>query len=394
MKKQQYPGWWLVPTLLSLGGLVACSSSTDQKPTQAETPTVATPKTGLISISEAQFRETGIKLGAPDTLSLGETIQATGKLEAPPDQWASVHAIMGGFVRSAHLVEGDFVHKGQVLAVLEHPDYVKLQQEYLQAIAKHGFERQELDRQTELNREAVGARRNLQQSTADFETTKALLASLEAQLAQLHIPLETLRKGAITRTISLRAPISGYVDKVNIRLGQYVNHTDELVEIVGRERLYLELRVFENDIQKVKEGQVVQFTIPQQQTGALRASVYRVGQAFDPQTKTVLVHANLLANKGERLLAGSYVRASILVNPRRVATLPEDALVKEGNRSFVYVRQATDSASTYRFKLIPVRTGISQRNQVEVQLPAGVDPAAIVREGAYFISGERAKENS
>ncbi|MEZ0608507.1 efflux RND transporter periplasmic adaptor subunit [Fibrella sp. WM1] len=391
MKKQQNRSCWMGLTLLALGGLAACSSSTKQPAEHVAAQSVTKPKSGVITISEAQFRETGIKLGGPDTLSMGETIQATGKLEAPPDQWASVHAIMGGFVRSAHLVEGDFVHKGQVLAVLEHPDYVKLQQEYLQALAKHSFERQELDRQTELSREAVGARRNLQQSTADFETTKALLASLEAQLAQLHIPLETLRKGTITRTIALRAPISGYVDKVNIRLGQFVNHTDELVEIVGRERLYLELRVFENDIQKVKEGQVVQFTIPQQQTGTLRASVYRVGQAFDPQTKTVLVHANLLANNGARLLAGSYIRATVLVNPRRVATLPEEALVKEGNRSFVYVRQRTDTASAYQFKLIPVQTGISQHNQVEVRLPAGVDAADIVREGAYFISGERAK---
>lgn len=372
-----------------LAGLLACSSPADKK--EEKPGEVANPPANTVTITAAQFRETGIRLGGPDTLMLGETIQATGKLEAPPDQWATVSAPMGGFVRSAKLVEGDFVHKGQVLIMLEHPDYVKLQQEYLQAMARIGFERQELDRQTELNREEVGARRKLQQSTSDYETTRALITSLEAQLAQLHIPLDPLRTGRIVRTIPLPAPISGYVDKVNLRLGQFVGTTDMLVEIVSKEHLYLELRVFENDIRHVREGQLVRFTIPQQQTGEMRATVYRVGQAFDAQSKTVLVHANLLPNQAGRLFAGSYVRATILAAPRQVIALPEDALVKEGGKTFIYVRQPDNPTGTYQFRLVPVRAGITQNHQIEVIVPSTVNPSSIVREGAYFINAERAK---
>lgn len=379
----------LIGLSIGLCGVWACSTPAEKKQESPE----ATPHKPVttVTISEAQFRETGIQLGGPDTLTLGETIQATGKLEAPPDQWATVSAPMGGFVRSAKLVEGDFVRKGQVLAILEHPDYVKLQQEYLQAMAKSRFERQELDRQTELVREEVGARRKLQQSTAEFETTRALLASLEAQLAQLHIPLENLRNGTISRTIPLLAPISGYVDKVNLRLGQYVGTTDVLIEIVGKEHLYLELRVFENDIRHVREGQLVRFSVPQQQTGDMQAKVIRVGQSFDAQTKTVLVHANLVAGQYDRLFAGSYVRATILASPRQVIALPEDALIKEGNQSFVYVHEADSPAGTYRFRMAPIRTGITQNHRTEVVVPATINPSLIVRQGAYFISAERAK---
>ncbi|XWW43782.1 CusA/CzcA family heavy metal efflux RND transporter [Fibrella sp. USSR17] len=374
--------------LLLVAGLSGCSSAPEKaKETQSASPKAA----GTVTISEAQFRETGIQLGGPDTLTLGETIQATGKLEAPPDQWAIISAPMGGFVRSAKLVEGDFVRKGQVLAVLEHPDYVKLQQEYLQAIARNQFERQELERQTELSREEFGAKRKLQQSTADVESTRALLTSLEAQLAQLHIPLELLRKGHISRTIPLLAPISGYVDKVNLRLGQFVGTTDMLVEIVGKEHLYLELRVFESDIRQIREGQQVRFTVPQQQTGEMKATVYRVGQAFDAQTKTVLVHANLTAGQYDRLFAGSYVRATILASPRQVVALPDDALVKDGNQTFVYVREPGSASGTYRFGMVPIRTGITQNHRTEVTLPATLNPATIVRQGAYFISAERVK---
>ncbi|SFD25077.1 efflux RND transporter periplasmic adaptor subunit [Spirosoma endophyticum] len=388
MKKQGINYWLVLVFSLNLTGLVSCSQSGDKTTEKPKSPAHATVRT--VTISDAQFRETGIQLGSPDTLMLGETIQATGKLEAPPDHWASVHAPMGGFVRATRLVEGDFVRKGQVLAVLEHPDYVRLQQEYLQAIAKSKFEKLELNRQTELNREEVGARRKLEQSTADFETTRALLASLEAQLAQLHIPLEALRKGMISRTIPLLAPINGYVDKVNLRLGQYVGTTDELVEIVNKEHLYLELRVFENDIRSIQEGQTVRFTVSQQ-LGELQAKVYRVGQSFDPQTKTVPVHANLLVKDVGRLFTGSYVRATILANPRSVMALPEDALVREGNRSFVYIYQPDRQSNTYRFELVPIQTGVTQNHRTEVVLPKGMKPSSIVRQGAYFISAERAK---
>ncbi|RRB02767.1 efflux RND transporter periplasmic adaptor subunit [Larkinella rosea] len=379
----------LISITIGLSGLLSCSSpeTADQKPVVSSSRQTTT----AVTISEAQFRETGIQLGPPDTLILGETIQATGKLEAPPDHWATVSAPMGGFVRSARLVEGDFVRKKQALAVLEHPDYIKLQQEYLQAIARSRFEKQELDRQTELDRAEVGARRKLQQSTAEYETTKALLASLEAQLAQLHIPLENLRSGTISRTIPLLAPISGYVDKVNLRLGQYVGTTDALVEIVNKDHLYLELRVFENDIRHIHEGQSVRFTTSQQQTVEMLAKVYRVGQAFDAQTKTVLVHANLLPNQSGRLFAGSYIRATILADPRQVTALPDDALLREGKRTFVYVRQSDSPAGTHRFQLIEVKSGISQNNRTEVTLPPTVKPGSIVRQGAYFISAERAK---
>ncbi|WP_247235712.1 efflux RND transporter periplasmic adaptor subunit [Telluribacter sp. SYSU D00476] len=390
MKTRQIHYWLTALWSAGLCGLLACSPSADQPVEEAQPTLSSTPQS--VTISEAQFRETGIVLGAPDTLMLGETIQATGKLEAPPDHQASVHAPLGGFVRSTRLIEGDYVRKGQVLAVLEHPDYIKLQQEYLQALAQSRFERQELDRQTELNREEVGARRKLQQSTADVETSKALLTSLEAQLTALHIPLEQLRKGTISRTIPLLAPISGYVDRVNLRIGQYVGPTDVLVEIVNKEHLYLELRVFEKDIRKVKEGQMVRFVIPQQQTGEMQAKVYRVGQAFDTETRTVLVHANLISKEFGRLFAESYVRATILADQKSVVALPEEAVVTEGDRSYVYVRETGGPAGTYQFRLVPVTVGITQNRSTEVQLPTDLDAREIVRQGAYFISAERAKQ--
>lgn len=379
-------GYVLLATLA-----IACSpSSTSTQPTTASADK---PQAATVVITDAQIRQTGIKLGGVDTLTLGKTIQATGRLEAPPADWATVSPPMGGFVRTTRLVEGDYVRKGQVLVTLEHPDYVKLQQEYLQAVAQLRFQRQELDRQTVLAREEVGARRKFQQASADFETTRALVTSLEAQLAQLHLSVAALQKGTISRTISLPAPISGYVDKVNLRIGQYVTSTDILVNIVNKDHLHLELHVFENDISQIREGQLVRFTLPQQQAGELLARVHRVGQAFDEQTKTILVHADLVSKDYKRLIPGSYVRARILAQPRQVVALPEEAVVLDGKRSIVYTASADPSAGGYRFAAVPVKTGVTQNHMIEVTLPPTLRNATtLVRAGAYFVSAERAKE--
>lgn len=371
--------------------LIACSSAT-QTDEQAAPETTAASTKQLVQITDAQFKQTGIVLGRPDTITMGKTIQATGKLEAPPEHWATVSAPMGGFIRATRLLEGDLVRKGQVLAVLEHPDYIKLQQEYLQAQARLRFLRQELDRQTELNREQVGARRNLEQSTSDYQTTQALIASLEAQLSQLHISISELQKGHIQRTIPLLAPIGGYVDKVNLKIGQFVSSTDVLVEIVNKNQLHLELQVFEQDIRQVREGHMIRFAVPQQQLGELLARVYRVGQTFDLQTKTVTVHAKLLNADMHRLFPGSYVRATILTDQRPVLALPEDAVVKESNGAYVYVEEPA-KGEMHQFRLVPVKTGLNQQGHTEVILPATLAPSVrIVRSGAYFLSAERAKD--
>ena len=72
--------------------------------------------------------------------------------------------------------------------------------------------------------------------------------------------------------------------------------------------------------------------------------------------------------------------------------LPEEAVVTEGNRSYVYVRDTGGPAGTYQFRLVPVTVGITQNHSTEVQLPTDLDAREIVRQGAYFISAERAKQ--
>jgi len=169
--------------------ITACSSDTiDGEPELAESDAgnKQTPADeNIITISANQFQTAGIEMGALEKRKFGNAIRVNGVVDVPPQNFASVSAHLGGFVKSANILPGNYVKKGKVLAIMEHPDYITLQQDYLQALGKFIFLEKDLARQQELVAENVGAAKNLQQAEAEFAMTKAQLSALEAKLRML-----------------------------------------------------------------------------------------------------------------------------------------------------------------------------------------------------------------
>ncbi|WP_420155968.1 efflux RND transporter periplasmic adaptor subunit [Siphonobacter sp.] len=381
MKKILLMGWVMT--------LVACQSESTQQQTPTQAVATAAPKLE-IALPISLVKQAGIQAGPAQQISLSEMIQANGTVEAPPQYVATISAPLGGFVKQMNLLQGSYVEKGQVVLTLEHPDYIKLQQEYLQALSRVNFLEQEFDRQAELAKENVGARRKLEQSESEYTSTKALVASLEAQLRLLGLNPKTIRQGSILSSIQLRAPFSGYVRSLQVNIGKHVNANESLMEIVNKQHLHVELQVFEKDINKVKEGQLIRFTLPQMNSGEQTARVELVAKTFDGQTKTVQVHGHL-SEGYESLVPGSYVRARIVTSEHLVTAVPSDALVRDGNRNYVYVVVKKDPGQ-WVFKKVPVQTGTVEKGYTQITLDqASPYSAEIVQKGSYFISAELAK---
>ncbi|MDQ2772238.1 MAG: efflux RND transporter periplasmic adaptor subunit, partial [Bacteroidota bacterium] len=278
------------------------------------------------------------------------------------------------------------------------PEYLKLQQDYLQTQARIDYLQQETNRQQILNDEDVGARRKLQQATSELHTEQAAAGSLAAQLRLIGLNPGTVSAGNIRPSVPLIAPIGGYVKAVMVNPGQFVNPQDVLVELVDRSDLHLELKVFERDIAKVKVGQDILFTVPAQGAGTrpLPATVFLVGKAFDDDGRTVSVHAHLHdtgpdALATATLLPGQYVSARIITGLTPQRTLPEDALVPGGEVSYAFYQVKADAKGrTYhRFSLRP---GTTDQGQVAVRpLDKLADTTHLVVKGAYFLDAERSK---
>ncbi|MDO1450020.1 efflux RND transporter periplasmic adaptor subunit [Rhodocytophaga aerolata] len=337
-----------------------------------------------VRLTSQQVKQAGIEIGGFDQRTMNTEIKANGVVDIPPQNMASVSAHMGGFVKYTELLPGDKVKKGQTLAILEHPSYITLQQEYLQALSRLGYLQKDLERQTELEKENVGAKRKLQQAESDYAITKAQVQGLKAQLQMIGISIPSLEKGTIARTVSLPSPISGYVKSVHVNIGKYVNPTDVLFEIVNKEHMHIELQVFEKDAAKVKEGQLIKFTVPQAGAEEMAAKIYLVGKVFEGESKSINVHGHMEPER-EDLLPGAYITARIITEQQAIAALPEEAVVSQGDSSYIFVEKV-NSSGNHTFQRVPVRIGVAEGGSIAASpiIPLA-DSMHIVKKGTYYL---------
>ena len=113
----------------------------------------------IVKLTEEQAKIAGITTGTITHREISGTFRASGVLDVPPQQQVSVSVPLGGFLKNTSLLQGMRVKKGQLLATIENPEYVQMQQDYLEAKSQLEFSRADYERQQELARENVNARK-------------------------------------------------------------------------------------------------------------------------------------------------------------------------------------------------------------------------------------------
>lgn len=396
---------FLLILIITSIGLISCKQESADKEKQEQMQEQAIRqkaglKPGEVMVSQKQFETVGIQLGNVEQRNLTDLIRANGFITLPPQHQASISAFMGGVVKSIFVQVGDYVKKGQTLALLEHPDYIQLQDDYLKAKSNFAFLEKQYARQKELYASNATAEKTFQQTESDYNTAKAAYNSLENKLRIIGIDLEKLEKGEIVSSCPIVSPISGYVQTVGVNLGKFADPLKEIFSVVDNSQLQLSLQVYEKDIYKIKTGQKIYFTLPNQKDITGGAAIISIGKALDENTKSFTVLArvsNSQRNKNSRsnFLPGIYINAFIETGTNKVNSLPNEAIINEGQKNavFVLLRTINDAeGKEFIFAMRDVKVGISNAGFTEVtfleELPKD---AKIVTKGAFFIESEMSK---
>jgi len=337
-----------------------------------------------LELTAEQYRYAGIELGTPQPRVLNKVIAVNGLLDVPPQNLVSISTPMGGFIRKTDLLQGMRVKKGQVLATLENPEFITLQQDYLESSSRLEYLELEYSRQKQLAAENVSAAKTLQQTTAEYKSIRARVGALKEKLALAGIGTKRLAGGNYTRTVSIRSPINGYVTRVNTNLGKFVNPTDVLFTIVDTEHLHVELTVFEKDLTQLRPGQKIRYSLPNETSTLRTATLYLIGREISEE-RTVRVHAHM-DKEDNQLIPGMYVKAFIELSDERVPSLPQEAIIQWEGRdyAFLYGGKRTEGEETMNdFRLIPVEKGVTQNGFTQITLPEGNAQAQWVVQGAY-----------
>ncbi len=335
-------------------------------------------ETASVQLSEAQIKNLGIQLGKIEMKNISTPIRANGVLDVPPQNLVTIAAPMGGFVKHTELLQGMRVKKGQVVAVLEHPDYIQLQQEYMESKAQLELLEQEFLRQQELANDQVNAAKVLQQARSHFQSAKAREEGLRARLKLIQITPEGIEKVGIQSTISISTPIDGFVTEVNVNRGAYVNSADAMFKIVDTEHLHAEAQVFEKDLAQLKVGQPVRLRLANESKDRL-ATVHLIGKEISTD-RTVRVHCHL-TEEDPALIPGQYFSAVIETENEAVTAVPVETVVSFDGTQYIFFRKSEGD-----FGWAEVTTGEEQDGYTEVVLPEGFDQTIpLVVKGAYVL---------
>ncbi len=346
-----------------------------------------------LHLSDMKFESLGIKIDTLPTRALSGVVEANGQLEVPPQHEATVTAILGANVTSIKVIEGDKVSKGQVLAYLSHPNLTNLQTGYVKAYSQFQFLEKENQRQKRLYDEEVGSGKSYQQAQADFQAMKGEVKGYEAQLKQLSLNVKKVQTGDIYQYVPVVSPIGGYIEKVKVQIGQYVDPQTEMFMIVNTDHIHADLMVFEKDIHKVEKEQEVTFTVESVPGSSLSAKIYSVGKQFEQNPKAVHVHAEI-NDKEDFLIAGMYINGRIHTKSNMMKALPEEAIIQEEGKPYIFMAEAheEDGKDEWTFKALEVRTGINEDGWVEIKLleplPEGTQVAL---NNAYYLISEMKK---
>lgn len=273
-------------------------------------------QTGIVS--EEQAADTSIVVtGKPDTMSVDAVTSATaianpaafnGTLVIPPQYFATVTLSMGGIVKGLSMLPGSYVRKGTVLGTLENPDFIDLQQAYLDSRAQLEYLEAEYQRQQTLSREAVASQKKFQQAKADYLSMKSRLQAAEAQLRLLGVNAETLSAGGIRPYIEVKAPVNGYISNVQANLGKYLNAGDPLCDVIDKSQTMVRLVAYEKDLEGMKVGSRVQFRVNGLGKVTFHATLVSIGQQVDDSNRSIELYAKVL-DSSPLFRPGMYVSA-------------------------------------------------------------------------------------
>jgi cobalt-zinc-cadmium efflux system membrane fusion protein len=346
-----------------------------------------------VHLSEMKFNSLGIKVDTLPKKALSGIVEANGQLEVPPQYEATVTAVLGGNINSIKVIEGDKVNKGQILAYLSHPTLTKIQTDYINAYNRMQFLEKEFARQKRLYEAEVGSGKSFQQTQADYQSVQGEVRGYESQLRQLNLSVSRVRNGELYEYIPVVSPIEGYIEKVKVQIGQYVEPQTSMFMVVDNEHVHADLMVFEKDIYKVKEGQKISFTLESVPGSNLTGEIYSVGKQFEQNPKAVHVHAEI-DNKKDYLIPGMYIKGKIRTGEDAVTALPEEAVIEEEGNPYIFTAQKhqKDSKTEWELKPVQVRTGINEDGWVEIKLLEPLSEGTLVAyNNAYYLMGEMKK---
>ncbi|MEE9190517.1 MAG: efflux RND transporter periplasmic adaptor subunit, partial [Candidatus Neomarinimicrobiota bacterium] len=276
-----------------------------------------------VKINPVTEQNIGVRTALVERRDLFQSLRTIGRIDYDETRVSHIHTKFTGWIEKTHVnTTGQKVNKGDILLEIYSPKLVTTQEEYLNTYLKLVQAKQE-------NR------------TAAISNLSSILASTKKRLEYFDISLDQIdaleRTGDVRKTLAIRSPFNGIVDKKHALDGMDVKPGMELYTISDLSEVWVYADLFEYEVPWVKVGQNAIMTLSYAPGKKFEGEVQYIYPYLEEKTRTVKVRLTF-DNPDLELKPGMYTNVEIKSAPvSNAIAVPAEAVMFSGERNLVFV---------------------------------------------------------
>jgi cobalt-zinc-cadmium efflux system membrane fusion protein len=335
-----------IVNLLYLAGLYAVTgcSHTDGKVLNKQEPLISDSLMKLIRIDTAKY------------LPVGEELKLSGEVAFDENRVVKVFPNSSGQVVQVPVSFGDYVHKGQLLAIIRSADIAANYSDLDNAQADLKIASRQYENAKSLFESGISSQREFEEAKQNYEKAGAAVNKINAVI-RINGGGHT-NAGGVYRIV---APADGYIVEKKIMAGAFIRSdmNDNLFTISDLRNVWVWANVYETDIAKLKPGYHAQVSTLAYPGKIFNGEVDKVNDLIDPASKSLRVRITL---RNDSLLLKPQMFASIIISnreDRKALSVPSSAIVTDNGKDFVVVYHNNNDVQVRPVSLMMTEGGMA-----------------------------------
>lgn len=346
-----------------------------------------------VALSKGALAKIDIQTVQARSSELRGTLTVPAKVIADQNNEAQIGSLVQGRVYKIFKNLGDYVKAGDPLMQIEGLEIGEIKSQFLKAKAQLAFTEANLKRQNSLYEQNAGSQKSLHEAQAEYDKALAEFNAEDKRIHSVGLTDEDMENeaknssGHNAGTLTIRSPISGVITERNVVLGQFIDASAASFRIINTSFLWIEGRIYENDIQSIGGKPEIVFTPSSFPKQEFKGSVFFIGQVVDEHTRTIPIRAEV--NNGAGILRPQMfgnIKIELSGSSKGIV-VPTEAIIKDKTGNFVFI---AESDTVFTKREVVLGAGINGHTEIISGITEG---ESVVVKGSFFLKSEMMKDS-
>lgn len=292
-------------------------------------------------------------------------LMLSGKIAANEDKLARIFPMVSGIVTDVKVHSGDYVQKGQVLAVLRSAEMAGYTADQRVSESDMQVARRNMEVAESFYKGGLSSQKDYEEARSNYDKAVATWKRSKAVLDINGGPHET--------SYLVKAPVPGFVigKQASENTHWRSDNADPIFVVADLQDVWAVINVYESDISSIRTGDEVEMTTLAYPGRVFTGKIAKINNVLDPENKVMKARV-IIDNPGYLLKPEMFVRIRAVRHAdSSQVTIPARGIIFDHDKYYVLVRT-------------PQQPGVSIR---EVQVDKTVEDRAYISSGLR--DGER-----